>query len=79
MLKAPRHGRVTSTSVKVAFTRNGVKAPSGNPSRTQAADVSHQPEPEIVAESGRLREYQGHGFATGPVPSNYPYGARARA
>ena len=33
----------------------------------------------IVDELGRLREYQGDGFATDPVPSNYPHGARARA
>jgi hypothetical protein len=41
--------------------------------------LRRQPEPGIIDELGRLREYQGDSFATDPVPSNYAHGARARA
>jgi hypothetical protein len=76
MSKAAHHERVTSNlSQKSILT---VKVASGSPSRTEVADSSPTGT-RIVDESGRLREYQGDGFSTDPVSSNYAHGARDRA
>src|SRR4029077_14409964 len=78
MSKAPRHRGVTSTSVKVALHLIMSNSPPA-PRACTGRGCWHQPEPGIVDESARLREYQGDGFATDPVPSNYAHGARAHA
>ena len=75
--KAPWHGRVPPTSVKVTVTPNQVKAASGSPLAGAGFGLSPSTGTRIVAESGRLGESQGD--ATDPVHSNYTHGAGAGA
>ena len=67
-----------STSLKVVFTKIRSKARPAAPIARKVADFRHQRN-RIIDESGRLGEYQGDGFETDLVSSNYPRGARARA
>jgi hypothetical protein len=79
MAKAPCHGRVTFNLSQSHFYLKLGQRRVRQPLRVRSLRIFAINEIRIVDESGRLGEYQGDGFETYPVSSDYTHGAGAGA